>query len=221
MVGQLLNDRGLYSQKITLDALHLKPLTVNAIHGAGGVYLIGVKANQACLYRYCICRSLLQQAIFSHLDAPQRAHGRIEQRSYTCFTIPPTALAIRWKDAGLVTLIQVRRGRQKLDGSLKTEEVSYFVSNLQVESQQLAEELFDAVRHHWRIEAMHHVRDVTLAEDALRTGNQAISRLMSTLRTLTITILARAKPKNMAAQVEGFADKFYTLIQFMTQEMVL
>lgn len=84
-----------------------------------------------------------------------------------------------------------------------------------------ANELFDAIRQHWRIEAMHYRRDVTLAEDALRTGSQAISRLKSSLRTLTINLLKRAKPKNMAAQLDEFADKLYTLIQFMTQELVL
>lgn len=220
-VRQLLNEAGLYDQKITLDALHLKPLTVNAIHGAGGTYLIGVKANQAYLYRNCICRSLVESALFSRSDAPHRGHGRLEQRRYTCYRIPAQALAVRWKEAGLATLIRVQRSRQELNSTLPTEEVSYFVSNMAIRSQELADELFDAIRHHWRIEVIHHRRDVTLAEDALRTGSQAISRLMSSLRTLTMTVLARAKPKNMAAQIEEFADKFHTLIQFMTQELVL
>lgn len=57
-VRKLLNDSNLYSQKITasadrLDALHLVPKTLDAIHGAEGVYLIGLKSNQAHLYRYC------------------------------------------------------------------------------------------------------------------------------------------------------------------------
>jgi len=68
---------------------------------------------------------------------------------------------------------------------------------------------------------MHHVRDVTLGEDSLRTRSQAISRLMSSLRSLTLNYLRWAKPKNMAAQIEGFADKFHTLIEFMSQELVL
>lgn len=220
-VRQLLNERGLYGQKLTLDALHLKPLTVKAIHGAGGVYVMGLKANQAHLYRACICRSLLQSATFSRTDAPQRGHGRLEQRYYTCFTIPTAVAAVRWKDAGLATVVRVERSRQKLSGKQPSEEVSYFVSNRVVHTQALAEELFDAIRHHWRIEVMHHGRDVILAEDALRTGNQALSRLMSSLRSLTMSLLARAKPTNMTAQIEEFADKFHTLIQFMTQELVL
>ena len=63
---------------------------------------------------------------------------------------------------------------------------------------------------------MHYQRDVTLSEDAFTTTNTAVSRLMSGLRTLTINLLKRMKPINMAAQIDNFADKFHTLIQFMT-----
>lgn len=68
---------------------------------------------------------------------------------------------------------------------------------------------------------MHYQREVTLREDALRAGSQSISRLMSSLRTLVLNLLRRVKPKNMAAQLDEFADRFPTLIQFMSQEMVL
>ncbi len=220
-VRQLLNETGLYNQKLTLDALHLIPLTLKAIHGADGVYVVGLKANQAHLYRYGICSSLINKAAYERSDAAQRGHGRIDQRHYCCLAVSPFAVALRWKDAGISTLIGVKRIRQGIDGSERTEEVSYFLSNAQPANQTEADELFDAIRQHWRIEAMHYQRDVTWAEDVLRTGNQAISRLMSSLRTLTINLLRRVKPKNMAAQLDEFADRFHTLIQFMKQEMVL
>jgi hypothetical protein len=60
-----------------------------------------------------------------------------------------------------------------------------------------------------------------LAEDDLRTKSQTVSQIMSNLRTLVVNLLKRLKPKNMAAQIDGFADDFNTLIQFMTQQMVL
>ena len=116
-------------------------------------------------------------------------------------------------------MIRVKRSRQNLAGSLLSEEVSYFLSNGQPTTQ--ADELFDAIRFHWRIEVMHHVRDVTLAEDAFRSGSQAVHRLMSSLRTLTVNLLRRAKVKNIAARIDGFIDSFDTLIQFMTQQLVL
>lgn len=68
---------------------------------------------------------------------------------------------------------------------------------------------------------MDYVRDVTLAEDAFRSGSQAVNRLMSSLRTLTINLLKREKVKTIAARIDGFIDSFDTLIQFMTQQLVL
>lgn len=119
-----------------------------------------------------------------------------------------------------MTLIRVPRHRQGLGGESVSEEVSYFVSNQQVNSQLEADALFDAIRQHWRIEAMHQRRDVSLQEDALRTGSQAVSRLMSSLRTLVLNLLQRFKPKNMVTQLEGFADNFSSLLLFMTQQKV-
>ncbi len=68
---------------------------------------------------------------------------------------------------------------------------------------------------------MHHKRDVSLGEDDLRTGKMEVSRLVSSLRTLVINLLGQMNLKNIVAQLEAFADKFPTLIQFLTQQMVL
>ena len=207
--------------RYTARAAPFNPLIVKAIHGAGGVYVIGLKANQAHLYRHCLCTGLVGKTTYERSDVAQRGHGRIDQRSYRSFTLAGSVFAPRWNDAGLNTLIIVKRIRQCLDGKLLSEEVSYFLSNSRPTTQAQADELFDAIRHHWRIEAMHHVRDVTLAEDAFRSGSQAINRLMSSFRTLTVNLLKRKKVKNMVAQIEEFMDTFDTLIQFMTQQLVL
>ena len=96
--------------------------------------------------------------------------------------------------------------------TLRGRPCGYFVSNSQPIRQAKADDLFDAIRQHWRTEAMHYQRDVTLSEDALKTGNASVSRLLSSLRTLTISLLRRLKPGNMAAQIDNFTDKFQTLI---------
>jgi hypothetical protein len=55
------------------------------------------------------------------------------------------------------------------------------------------------------IEALHHLRDVTFAEDAsqLRTG--AGPHVMATLRNLVIGVLSRAGPVNVAAVLRRHA----------------
>lgn len=54
------------------------------------------------------------------------------------------------------------------------------------------------IRDHWKIEALHHVRDTTFAEDAsqLRTGNA--TRAMVTWRNLAVGALRLSGVKNIA-----------------------
>lgn len=111
------------------------------------------------------------------------------------------------------------RSREK--SGVISKEVGYYVSNQPVGNQAQADELFDAIRGHWAIEVMHHKRDVSLSEDDLRTGNVTVSRITGSLRTLVMNLLESMNVKNMAAQLDTFADKFATLIQFLTQQMVL
>ena len=220
-VRQLLTQTGLAGQKVTLDALHCSPATLTTIHQQGGTFLVGLKSNQPVLYRYAICHTLLQEPVYSRQDAAQRGHGRQEERTYACFRVNRSHLALRWQTCGLCMLISVKRVRRKLDGSQPAEEISYFLSNYGVQSQQQADELFDAIRGHWRVEAMHYQRDVTLQEDSLRSSNNTLSRIMSGLRSLAYNLLKRTMAKNMAAKIDQFADDFNSLIEFMTMHRVL
>ena len=131
------------------------------------------------------------------------------------------AVKPRWRAAGFQTLIWVKRSRQALAGGAISEEISYYLSNVPVDRAGDGVDLCGAIRGHWRVETMHYRRDVVLSEDALRTRKNEVSRLMSSLRTLTMNLLHRLKPKNMAAQLDAFADNVSALLQFMKLEAVL
>jgi hypothetical protein len=133
---------------------------------------------------------------------------------------PPVVEATH-KGAGMGTLVVVSHSRMKLNKSQPSEQTCYYVSNARPAGQAGAEELFDAIRGHRLVEVMHHQRDVTLAEDTLRSEIQPVSRAISSLQTLAVNLLSRLNPKNMAAQIDEFADRFQLLIQFMTQQLVL
>jgi len=217
-VSQLLDAPCLLAQNVTLDALHLIPTTLKAIHISGGSYVVGLKANQAILYRYCICRTLFSKADYEQVDEEIKQHGRSEQRTYRCYLLQASSLAPRWHKSGLSTLICVESHGHRSGVDHKV--VHYFLSNVVPTSGSEAAALFTAIRQHWCVEVMHHKRDVTLREDSLRTTKSAVSRLLGSLRTLTINLLERLKVKNMVAQLDNFADKFPTLIQFLTKQMV-
>jgi predicted transposase YbfD/YdcC len=218
-VATLIESQHLAPQKLTLDALHLIPETLRLIHAAEGHYVVGLKSNQVHLYRTCTVTDLFGVSDYERVDKKIKKHGRIEQRRYRSFTLGTTMVATRWHKAGLCTLLCVVRVREK--EKVVSEEVSYYVSNKRPVSQADADELFDAIRGHWGVEVMHHKRDVILSEDDLRTSKATINRLIGSLRTLVINLLGRITVKNMAAQLDTFADKFTTLIQFLTQQMVL
>ena len=218
-VATLIETQNLIHQKLTLDALHLIPTTLTLIHAAKGQYVVGLKPNQPHLYRSCTLTDLFSIADYERVDAQTKQHGRVEQRRYRSFMLTASLVAARWRKAGLCTLVCVVRSRERL--GIVSEELSYYVSNHTPVNQAQADELFDAIRGHWGIEVMHHKRDVSLSEDDLRTGKAEVSRLLGSLRTLVINLLEGMKVKNMVAQIDKFADKFTTLIQFLTQQMVL
>lgn len=218
-LAELIETHNLSSQKLSLDALHMIPSTLTLIGNAGGQYVVGLKANQPHLYQSCTLIDIFKVSDYERIDEKIKHHGRVEQRTYRCFKLPDSVLDQRWQTTGLCTLICVLSSRQT--AGIVGEELSYYVSNQQPSSQLEADELFNAIRGHWGIESMHHKRDVTLSEDALRTGKAGVNRLIGSLRTLVINLLESMNSRNMAAQMDTFADRFSVLIQFLTQQMVL
>jgi predicted transposase YbfD/YdcC len=59
--------------------------------------------------------------------------------------------------------------------------------------------LADWIRGHWGIEALHHIRDVTFAEDAHQLCTGAAPQVMASLRNLAVAILRRHGHRNIAA----------------------
>ena len=59
----------------------------------------------------------------------------------------------------------------------------------------------DYIRGHWGIEALHHIRDVTLAEDA----SQVCTRTMASLPNLAIAALRAHGHRNIAAALRYYA----------------
>jgi len=220
-LSKLLTEKGLLGRKIVLDALHLVPTLLDAIHLASGTYLIGLKANQWLLRRLCLIQTMLHKPLLERVDAPKRAHGRIEERTYGCYSLVGLSLDKRWAKSGLTKVVVVTRLRRTLAGVETARTVSYFVTNQSVVSQSEADGLYDAIRGHWRIETMHHRRDVVLAEDDCRSRFSGLQRTLSSLRTLTLSLLHSLNPTNMAAQLDDFADHVQGLIDFLRLKRVL
>jgi predicted transposase YbfD/YdcC len=187
----LLEDLDLAGRVITADAMHTQrehaDWLVTQQHAA---YVLIVKANQPTLYHQLA--SLPWHAIPIADHTRDRGHGRAEIRRLQATTVA----GLRFPHA--TQAIRVTRRVRSLHSRRWRTVTVYAVTNL-TNVQASPARLADYVRGHWGIEALHHIRDVTFAEDAsqVRTGNAP--RAMASLRNLAIGILRARGDRNLAA----------------------
>jgi len=127
-----------------------------------------VKGNQPGLL--AAVRALCDSAAPIHGVATKDRHrGRQEIRTVETFALPENALDPDWQ--GLLTTV-IRVQRERMDRSSRSglwisraDETAFYVSSAPVTAVVAAA----AIRGHWGIEnRAHHVRDVSMAEDASR-----------------------------------------------------
>lgn len=149
-----------------------------------------VKRNQKSLYQQL--KALPWREV--PLDARERdsGHGRREIRRIKVCTVDNLLFP------GACQAIQLKRRRTCRKSGKTTIKTVHAVTSLTADHASPVQ-LATLVRGHWGIEAHHHIRDVTFAEDAsqARTGNAA--RAMATCRNLAIGALHLAGTTNIAA----------------------
>ncbi len=221
---------GLVSGKVSLDAGHAYGETLRPIHDAGGVYVVQIKLNQPQLFETLAQIAAqaeqaeqveqvkqveqveqVEQATQEGSPSPgvvmttvEKGHGRLEERVGRLLSLDAGAIAERWESTGLQTLIAMDRFTEKLKTGDTSAGRSYYVSNQPLPGHE--QELFDAIRGHWRIESAHWIRDVTFHEDHVRTKNPNVGQILSLLRTVAIKFLHHVHPPNVQAMLEKFAD---------------
>jgi predicted transposase YbfD/YdcC len=170
---------------VTLDAAGTTPAVAAAIRERQGDFLLAVKANQLTLL------NALQTAFddtAGHAYRSQDAgHGRYETRCARTITDPAivarVGAATKIKD--IRCLGQIRRTRITQDGIVTT--VHYHISSRRLRPRQYAR----CLRSHWRIEAMHHVLDGALSEDASRISTAA--GIVGALRRWAYAVIAEGR----------------------------
>jgi predicted transposase YbfD/YdcC len=186
----LLDGVDLTGAVVTADALHTQHAHADWLVGVKrAAYLLIVKANQPSLHHQLATLPWREVPVADHTR--HRGHGRVEVRRLQVTTV-----------AGLdfphaTQALRITRRVRPLTGRNWRTMTVYAVTSLTA-AQASPARLADWVRGHWGIEALHHVRDTTFAEDAsqVRTGNAP--RAMASLRNLAIGILRLHGHRNIA-----------------------
>ncbi|HEY8987044.1 MAG TPA: ISAs1 family transposase [Streptomyces sp.] len=181
---------------VTSDAMHTQREHADYLLGRGAHYIAIVKGNQKKLRKQL--KSLPWKEIPLQGHTRETGHGRGEIRRIKAATMRN----LLFPHAGQA--IQLKRRRVNRQTGKTTIKTIYAVTSLPA-GQATPAQLAALIRGHWSIEALHHIRDVTFAEDAsqLRTGNAP--RAMATWRNLTVGALRTAGVRGIAAALRGNA----------------
>ncbi|MFD8214179.1 ISAs1 family transposase [Streptomyces sp. NPDC059697] len=175
---------------VTSDAMHTQREHASYLLGRGAHYIVIVKGNQKKLHKQL--KSLPWKQIPLKGRTRDTGHGRGEIRRIKVCTVNSLLYP------GARQAVQLKRRRVDHKTGKVSIKTVYAVTSLTAE-QATPAELARLIRSHWKIEALHHVRDVTFAEDAsqLRTGSAP--RAMATWRNLAIGALRFAGKSSIAA----------------------
>ena len=177
---------------ITADALHTQRDHAEfLVQDKKAHYIFIVKKNQPGLHAQL--KNLPWRQIPVLARQRNQGHGREEHRTLKAVTVTAGLAFPHAAQAICIT----RRTRPLASRKWRTITV-YAVTSLTV-TQASASQLAEWIRGHWRIEALHHIRDVTYREDASQVRTRNGPRVMATLRNLAIAIMKMAGAANIAA----------------------
>lgn len=187
---------------LSADALHTQTGTAQyLVDERRAHYVLTVKANQ--------CALLSQFKALPWPEAPtlftesERAHGRAGRRTVKVLSSPRIAFAHARQ------VLRVHRWVKELATGQVRRTYAYVVTSLGAE-QAGAQRLAGLVRGHWRIEALHHIRDVSFGEDACKVRTGHGPQNMAMLHNLAIPLLAGLDTSSIPEAVRWVSYETFT-----------
>lgn len=214
---------------VTIDAMGCQTAIAQAIHEAGGYYMLHVKDNQPMLRGQVA--AFFEDADRSRrpvddpapkierVDETDKAHGRLESRR--CEVSHDLGwLDVRDAWAGLTSIVRVTRRTEDVISGKSRADVDYFISNRPTLSAQQAQAL---VRGHWAIEnSLHWVLDVTFDEDHSRIRTGYAAKNLATIRRAALNLISTApSPRARKSKVSNARRRTIAALRPAYREAVL
>ncbi|MFE4447409.1 transposase [Streptomyces sp. NPDC093064] len=113
--------------------------------------------------------------------------------------------------------MEIKRRRTNRKTGKTAVKTIYAITSL-TPTQATPAQLAQLIRGHWQVEALHHVRDVTFAEDASRIRTGTAPRAMATLRNLAIALIRQAGWTNITAATDHYRSRTDHALQLLDLE---
>lgn len=179
--GPLLDTLDITGMVVTADKMHTKRRHAAYLARRAAYFLFTVGANQPKLLHALWKLPWKDRRVGCRTR--DRGHGRIETRTVKVYAAPQ---GLPFPD--VTRVFQVERRFTDLAGNLLSREVVVGVTSMPKRTATPAA-IARVLRAHWGIEALHHVRDTTFAEDASRVRTGSSPRAMATFRNTVISLL--------------------------------
>ena len=197
----LIRELGLSGCLFTFDALHCQYETLKTAKATGNEVVVQVKGNQPTLLTdaHTMTDSRRPDAVYQ--EPLTKTRNRLEQRRVDVFSEPVLTHADTWQE--VKELLKVTRFRQEFKTKTNTwedtSETAFYISTTVLS----AEEYCQIIRGHWGIEnRSHHVKDVSMREDASRI--RVNPHIFAKLRSFALNLLRINGVKNV--QLELFEN---------------
>ncbi len=212
-VPRLIAGLGTTGVLFTADALHCQKEGFARAAETGNALLVRVKENQPSLYAALAGLCAEQRPFSSDETVDRRRHGRQEHRRVEVFDTAGH-LDAPWRTliACVARVSRLTYTKDTRSGLWPTrEETGYYACQIRRDAKSLAH----AIRAHWGIENRdHHVRDVTLGEDASRIRNRP--DVMARIRSVSLNILRASGVQNIRQALYANALNFDRLLALGT-----
>lgn len=193
-VRPLLDDLDIAGALVTADALHVQKDTARyLVQDKQADYLFtAVKDNQPSLFDALDALDWGNTPV-THVMR-DKGHGRDETRTIQVLPVPDGL----FPHAAQACLIE-RYVREPGTGELRSAVAALGITSRTPARGGTPEVLARAARGHWEIEALHHIRDVTMKEDAQRLRAGTSAQVTASLRNTAIAALRLAGFTSAAA----------------------
>ena len=185
--------------------------TLETAKETGNEVIVQVKGNQKTLLQDCqtIAENTSPDDIYQ--EPIVKARNRIESRKVEVFISPDLTDSEKWDLVEVV--IKVTRYRQIFKTKSKswsnTDEISFYVGTTVLDAQDFCR----IIRNHWGTENRnHHVRDVSLGEDASRI--RVNPHIFAKLRSFALNILRKNQVSNISLELFNNCMNFDRILNY-------